>query len=447
MNNSCCYSVTKLSQGVVVPGEATPGGSLALSDIDQSSLLRCLVPSLHLFKHGPNQDDAAQVIRTALSKALVLYYPMTGKLVQDQNTGQVRVDCTTRNGVWFIDASANCSLEDINYLDHPFSIPTHLLLPDSLPHINPEDLILLMQAYIIDVTKFTCGGFVIGIRSSHTIFDGKGAAQFLHAVAELARGMERPAITPVWSRELVRISQKARAVLRPGAVPALSFTSGRRLEYMIVDIPTENVNKLKQRYHDENGKFCSTFDVLIACVWQCRTRSIGFPPDAHSNLCFAANFLHLLTPALPAEGGYYGNCFYVLKAKARSEMVANASIVELVNIIKETKKKLPEKFEKWVKGQDQEDPFQVGGTDDQHESYDTMNATDWRHLGFNDVDYGWGKPARIVPFEHTETLPFCVLGLPPAKENTVRLMTYCVLKEHYDAFRDQMMSLARPCIT
>ncbi|KAM0951263.1 putative transferase [Dioscorea sansibarensis] len=414
------YAVSKLSQGLVVPAEATPGGNLALSDLDQMPLIRCLVPSLHLFKHGPS--DVAKVIRTALSKALVLYYPMAGKLVEDHKTGEVRVDCTG-DGAWFIEATANCSLEDINYLEHPFAIPSQALLPDSRPHVDLEDLIVLMQ-----VTKFTCGGFVIGIRTSHTIADGKGAAQFFRAVAELARGMERPSIMPVWSREFVK-----RRVAREPAGPPPDLPS-KRLEYMIIDVPTEHVNKLKQKYLDETSKPCSTFDVLIATVWQRRTRAIGLPPGALTKLSFAANFLHLLTPALPAEGGYYGNCFYVLKAKAPSEMVANASIVELVKIIKETKGKLAEGFAKWVKGEDDDE-----GDDD---CYDTLNATDWRHLGFNDVDYGWGKAARIVPFEHTDFMPFCVLGLPPAKEDSVRLMTYCVLKEHYAAFRDQMNSLA-----
>ncbi|KAH7655237.1 Transferase protein [Dioscorea alata] len=415
------YSVSKLSQGLVVPTEATPGGSLALSDLDQNPLLRCLVPSLHLFKHGP--WDAAKVIRTALSKALVFYYPLAGKLVEDDKTGEVHVDCTG-NGVWFIEASANCSLEDVNYLEHPFSISIQALLPDSRPHINLEDHIILIQ-----VTQFTCGGFVIGIRLSHTIADGKGAAQFFHAVAELARGMDLPSIMPVWSREFIK-----RRIARAPAAGAPSNSPSKRLEYMIIDVPTEHINKLKQDYLDETSKPCSTFDVLIATVWQRRTRAIGLPPDALSKLSFAANFLHLLTPALPAEGGYYGNCFYVLKAKARSEMVANASIVELVKIIKETKGKLAEGFAKWVKGEDDDEG--------DRNSYDTLNATDWRHLGFNDVDYGWGKAARIVPFEHTDFMPFCVLGLPPAKENSVRLMTYCVLKEHFPAFRDQMISLA-----
>ncbi|XP_039146389.1 acyl transferase 4-like [Dioscorea cayenensis subsp. rotundata] len=414
------YAVSKLSQGLVVPAEATPGGSLALSDLDQMPLIRCMVPSMHVFKHGP--WDAANVIRTALSKALVLYYPLAGKFVEDHKTGEVRVDCTG-DGAWFIEASANCSLEDVNYLEHPFAIPSQALLPDSRPHIDIDDLIVLMQ-----VTRFTCGGLVIGIRTSHTMADGKGAAQFFRAVAELARGMDRPSIMPVWSRELVR-----RRVERAPAGPPQDLPS-KRLEYMIIDVPTEHVNKLKQQYLNETCKPCSTFEVLIATVWQCRTRAIGLPPNALTKLSFAANFLHLLTPALPAEGGYYGNCFYVLKAKATSEMVANASIVELVKIIKETKGKLAEGFAKWVKGEDEEE-----GDDD---CYDTLNATDWRHLGFNDVDYGWGKAARIVPFEHTDFMPFCVLGLPPAKENSVRLMTYCVLKEHYAAFRDQMISLA-----
>jgi hypothetical protein len=46
------------------------------------------------------------------------------------------------------------------------------------------------------VTKFTCGGFAVGMCSSHLVFDGQGAAQFLKAAGEMARGLPAPSIAP-----------------------------------------------------------------------------------------------------------------------------------------------------------------------------------------------------------------------------------------------------------
>lgn len=41
----------------------------------------------------------------------------------------------------------------------------------------------------LQVTEFTCGGFVVGLISVHTIADGLGAGQFINAVADYARGL------------------------------------------------------------------------------------------------------------------------------------------------------------------------------------------------------------------------------------------------------------------
>jgi hypothetical protein len=47
------------------------------------------------------------------------------------------------------------------------------------------------------VTKFTCGGFAVGIYFGHLVFDRQGAAQFLKAAAKMARGLLAPSVPPV----------------------------------------------------------------------------------------------------------------------------------------------------------------------------------------------------------------------------------------------------------
>ena len=57
--------------------------------------------------------------------------------------------------------------------------------------------------YGVQVTRLACGGFILGVRLNHTRADGVGLAQFLGAVAELARGAQSPSVLPVWKRELL----------------------------------------------------------------------------------------------------------------------------------------------------------------------------------------------------------------------------------------------------
>lgn len=53
------------------------------------------------------------------------------------------------------------------------------------------DPLLLMQ-----VTEFSCGGFTVAVTWNHAVADGKGMAQFLQAIGELARGMPAPSVLP-----------------------------------------------------------------------------------------------------------------------------------------------------------------------------------------------------------------------------------------------------------
>ncbi|ONK71877.1 uncharacterized protein A4U43_C04F13300 [Asparagus officinalis] len=172
------FTVTRQSESLVKPSTPTPSETLELSILDRMPGLRHQVRSLHVFKHG---QQPTKVIREALAKALVPYYPFAGRFAVSTDHGEMVVECTGE-GAWFVEATANCSLEDVNYLDHPFLIPQDELMPN--PKVEGEvlDIPLMMQ-----VTEFKCGGFIVGIISVHTIADGLSAAQFVKShLADLA---------------------------------------------------------------------------------------------------------------------------------------------------------------------------------------------------------------------------------------------------------------------
>ena len=123
----------------------TPEGTLLdLSIIDRLPVLRCNTRTLHVFRHGP---EAARVIREALSKALVPYYPLAGKL-KESSQGQLQIECSGE-GVWFVEASADCTLYGVNYLDDDIvSIPYDELLPDHIPENEGIDPLVQFQVNI-----------------------------------------------------------------------------------------------------------------------------------------------------------------------------------------------------------------------------------------------------------------------------------------------------------
>ncbi|KAG1346250.1 acyl transferase 5 [Cocos nucifera] len=413
------FSVTKLAPTLVAPyDEPTPSGNLPLSFMDRLPASRFLVDSIHVFRNG---QQPAMVIRDALSKALVSYYPVAGRLAMS-NQGELEIACT-RDGVWFVVASADRSLEDVNHLELPLAVPKEELLPYLSPEVE-KDLIVMMQ-----VTQFTCGGFVVGMRSSHAMFDGLGAAQFVQAIAEIAKGLAQPTIKPIWCREAIPSPPKLPS-LRP--LPSLA---ARPFVAFLLDFSLDHINETKTKFTKETGKYCSTFDILTAKVWQSRARAISLGPGADLRLGFAANARHLLHHLLPQEGGYYGNCAYPMTITAPSEKITNSSLFEVINSIREAKQSLSTKFSKWLMGDPEEDPFKVPV------DHGLLCVSDWSRVGFNEVDYGWGQPIHVGPLDDNNFIASCIFLKPPAPKQGVRLITRCVVEEQLRAFQDQMVNL------
>nr|XP_051199896.1 acyl transferase 7-like isoform X4 [Lolium perenne] len=293
-------AVTRVAQRVVAPSAPTPGGELPLSWLDRYPTQRALIESLHVFKGRAAGDYAGEspveAIERALAAALVSYYPIAGRLAAN-DAGELVVDCTGE-GVWFVEATACCTLEEVDYLEYPLMVPKDELLPHpTYPADDPlaeDSLILLVQ-----VTKFECGGFVVGFRFSHAVADGPGAAQFMSAMGEIARGRSAPSLEPAWGREVIPSPPAA-------SVGPLPIPTELRLQYLAMDISTEYIDHFKARFLEQTGHRCSAFEVLIA-----KAPSPGAPP------------------------------------------------CDVVRLIREGKKRLPAEFARWSRGELGSDPYRI----------------------------------------------------------------------------------------
>jgi benzyl alcohol O-benzoyltransferase len=105
------FTVRRTDPIVIVPAKQTPYQFKPLSDIDDQDGLRFYATGIHLYKDDPSKkgQNPVWVIRDALAKALVYYYPIAGRLREEAGRKLV-VECNGE-GVVFVEAEANVRVE------------------------------------------------------------------------------------------------------------------------------------------------------------------------------------------------------------------------------------------------------------------------------------------------------------------------------------------------
>ncbi|XP_066393720.1 acyl transferase 15-like [Miscanthus floridulus] len=427
-------TIVSKSSSIVVgrplePLTMSDGTTIKLSPLDRGNFPMTV---LLLYEHPIN--NAANTIKTALSQALVHYYPFSGRLVPGgdgiSSTGSY-IDCTGEGVAEFISASADCSLKQAAKLFERSSSSsggggtgTNSLL-DELTRCNPAggygatDPLLSVQ-----LTEFTCGGFILGVTWSHAIADGAGIAQFLGAIGELARGLMSPSILPVrWDEAVSSLPPP------PGSVRDVELEHSP-LVVLDVTIPSSFISRNKSKAEFHGQPRCTTFEVAAAVLWQCRTRATMSicRPDTLSALSFTVN----VRKHVGAKDGYYGNCVVNQHVMATSGAVAGADIMDLVKMIKQAKDQVPDLLDK---KRNESSKNRLQGLDGR---YNMFAVTSWRNIGFEEADFGSGPPARVM-WHEPGIPPFPICFICPNKgEDDVSVVSFCVKEEHADAFLQEI---------
>ncbi|KAI3947547.1 hypothetical protein MKW98_031768 [Papaver atlanticum] len=385
---------------VVKPAEETPKVCLWTSNFDQL----CVVHAQAVYFYKPPEstdfdgsfsgsDDFfnSTVLKDGLSKALVTYYPVAGRLKRNAS-GRAEIDCTGEGAI-FIEAETDSFMKDLGEFT-----PNEQLAP-LFPTLDySDDDISLYPPFLVQVTHFKCGGVCVSTALSHILVDGVAGINFINTWSDLCRGVEdskKP--VPFFDRTLLRARDP----------PIVSFP---HMEYKLpsVDIPatsplpkisiaklnlsTMQANELKSKCNKDQYRF-STYEVMAGHIWRCLCKARELKDDEETTISIPLDCRSRSRPPLPA--GYFGNAIFDNTIIAFSGDIVSKPLSYAVNCIHET--------------------FMSYGNDEYLRSaidYLELNPSfrtivkgkgcnfrlpTWVRLPIYEADFGWGKPIYMGP--------------------------------------------------
>ncbi|KAJ7945670.1 omega-hydroxypalmitate O-feruloyl transferase-like [Quillaja saponaria] len=372
---------------LVPPAKETEKGPYFLSNLDQN--IAVIVRTIYCFKSdSKGNEDAVKVIKDALSKILVQYYPLAGRLTISSE-GKLTVDCTGEGAV-FVEAEANCMLDDIGDMTKPDPIALGKLVYD----IPGAKNILEIPPLVAQVTKFKCGGFVLGLCMNHCMFDGIGAMEFVNAWGDTARGLPLK-VPPFLDRSILkaRIPPKIEFPHHEFAqIEDLSDTSKLHEEEMLYRSFCFDPEKLEQlkKIAMEDGVLdrCSTFEALSAFVWRARTQALRMQPDQQTKLLFAVDGRSKFDPPIPER--YFGNAIVLTSSLCSAGELLENPPSFTVGLVHKAVKMVTDSYMRSAI-----DYFEI--TRARPSLAATLLITTWSRLSFHSTNFGWGEPIASGP--------------------------------------------------
>ncbi|KAI3947053.1 hypothetical protein MKW92_039558 [Papaver armeniacum] len=370
--------VTVKESSIVKPAEETPKVCLWTSNIDQLSPVH--VQTVSFYRRPASTCDFfnSTVLKDGLSKVLVTYYPMAGRLKRNE-AGRAEIHCNGE-GVIFIEAETDSLIEDLGDFT-----PNEQLMPLS-PNPDYSNDISAYPPLLVQVTHF-----------NHIVVGGVCGFNFINAWSDLCRGVNDMKSVPFFDR----------TVLRARDPPIVSFPhieynkptfmnipplSKPKIAVAKLNISNMQASVLKSKCNKGEFRF-STYEVIAGHIWRCACKARELKDDQETVISIPLDCRSRSSPPLP--DGYFGNPIFDLAPKAISGDIVSKPLSYAVNIIHETIKTLGnnEYLRSAIDYLELHPDFSIfkgGGP----QSCNIRNVS-WLKMPIYGADFGWGKPLYV----------------------------------------------------
>lgn len=433
----------------VKPSEPTFDGRLSLSEWDQIGTITH-VPTIYFYR--PSQDwimrdgDILATLRDSLSRVLVHFYPLAGRLCWIQGS-RLELECNAM-GVQLIEAESQATLDDFgDFAPSPD-------LESLVPCVNYNSPIHELPLMLVQLTKFSCGGISLGTSISHAVADGQSALHFIDEWARLARG-EPLGTPPFLDRKVLRAGDSPIAppcfdhaeFSHPPLLMGASSTVEERKKgttVSLLKLTKTQVERLKKMANDsrptECGRPYSRYETIAAHIWRCACNARGHKPEQPTAIGICIDSRCRMRPPLPQ--GYFGNATLDVIATGRSGELVSKPLGYASSRIRAAIEKVTDEYVwsaiDFLKNQPDLSQFQdlhaLGNDEGPFYGNPNLGVISWLTLPMYGIDFGWGKEVYMGPGPHD--FDGDSLILPGHDGDGSLVVALCLQVAHMDAFKN-----------
>ncbi|CAL8990554.1 unnamed protein product [Prunus brigantina] len=437
---------------VLKPSTPTLQGTLALSEWDQVGTITH-VPTIYFYK--PDQTFAAQpdtianILKDSLSRALVPFYPLAGRLLWIGG-GRLELHCNDM-GVPFIEAESDSKLDDFGDFspspEYDYLIPT---VDYTLPiHELP---ILLVQ-----LTRFKCGGLSLSLTISHAVVDGQSALHFISEWARLAKG-EPIGVMPFLDRKAFQDrtlpagntlgldhSELDHPPLLLGESDNIEERK-KKTTVAMLKLTKQQVEKLKRMANEGNDyknsgtkRAYTRYETVAGHIWRCASKARVHRNEQPTAMGVCVDSRSRMQPPLPQ--GYFGNATFDVIATSLAGDLVSKPLGYASSRIKEAIEKVTNDYVlsaiDHFRNQSDLTRFQdlhaLGSDQGPFYGNPNLGVVSWLTLPIYGLDFGWGKEIYMGPGPHDFDGDSLLLPSPDGDGSIV--LALCLQVAHMDAFK------------
>ncbi|XP_024190494.1 acyltransferase Pun1 [Rosa chinensis] len=295
MAEACTHPLLKItSRKMIKLSSPTPRHqrNLQLSFLDQMLLPISSSPkkSPALFSGPTAASYLIQSLQASLSKALVLFYPLAGRLKT-----AAFVDCNDE-GAHFLEARVNCQRSDL------LKVPEHKLLNNLIPEFEPKTVQLALGSVvlIVQVSLFNCGGIAVAASPIHKIGDAGAYYKFTQTWAAIHRGESDQLVIPEFNGASVLPPRELSPPNNLGLIPNQKLTT-RRFVFGVTKIES-----LKTKIGGTHVELVSA--IILRSALAASHKSKPETTSSTNVLSQIVSFRNRIVPAVPPN--VVGNWFW-----------------------------------------------------------------------------------------------------------------------------------------